>query len=170
MPENLPAVTLVPEVSLQKITLTRLNGSSVKWNPARKFIRKQWKVVGPMGNVSKYPNTAKYSLIDNDCIVGDSWVVFGNFKTKTEAANYLEYLRSPVIKDLLKSSSGGKLTRWGTFVPDLEDYTSKNPLFQSNKTLGKAHEYYGLDLEDRLHLLFGLSDTEKQLISVYKKV
>jgi len=126
---------------------------SVDWTSARLKMFKKWKVVGSQGHVSKQPEVAKYHVVDNEHLVNETWMIFGNFDTEEEAINYQKYLSSKTGKTLLKASSGGKLGQWGAFMPDLDDYSSNNKNINWNKPL-----------DPQLYKLFGLTDDEIKVV------
>lgn len=138
--------------------------NSVKWNDKRNYIASRWKVVGSQGYVSKSPSYATYQVIDNEHILGETWMVFGDFKTSQEAENYKDYIVSETGKVLLDASKGAKLAGWGSFVPDLEDYTNNNPVFTPDADLPEGHEYKGFSLDERLYKLFKLTEEEIAVI------
>lgn len=112
-----------------------------------------YKVCSSQANTSKNPRYTTYSVVENDSVVGESWVIVGEFPTKEEAQNYCNYLDTHIVRLLLDESKGGKLKTWGYFVPDLIDYTDNN-----------ENICWDQPLEEQLHDLFGLTEEEKLMI------
>lgn len=85
------------------------------------------------------------------------------FDTEEEVKNFVEFMSAELIKFLMDGTAMSRSNSCD-FLPDLEDYTNNNPLFQSDEELGTDHEYYGLDLDHRLYKLFGLTEEEIAII------
>jgi hypothetical protein len=130
-----------------------IDESSIEWNDNKRQMLSRWKVVGTQGKVSKAPNRVNYQVIDNEHVVGSTWVILGNFLTKIEAVNYWSYISSKTVRKLLEASKGGKTARWGSFVPDLEDYTDSNPNID-----------WSLPLDPQLYNLFKLTEDEIKIV------
>lgn len=138
---------------------------AVKWTAERKTVYNKWKVATSGTNVSKYPDNSNYAVIPSGCLVGESWTIFGDFDTEQEATNYRDYLLSPTIKALFAASAGGRLKKWGWFIPNLINYTNENPLFTPNEQLNKTHTYYNLDLDQRIQKLLKFNKTDSLIIT-----
>lgn len=130
-----------------------IDRNTVDWTPERLATFGAWKVVGTQGNVSKDPAKTHYFLVEPDHVIGESWLVVGAFDTKEEAVNYQQYISSKFARYLLRESQGGKIRAWGTFVPDLGDYTAANPVMDWSKSL-----------DPQLYTVFGLTDAEIAVI------
>lgn len=85
------------------------------------------------------------------------------FDTEEEVKNFVEFMSAELIKFLMDGTAMSRSNSCD-FLPDLEDYTNNNPIFQSDEELGPDHEYYGLDLDHRLYKLFELTDEEISVI------
>ena len=96
-----------------------------------------------------YSDSATYRVVGNNTVIGESWYIFGLFNTEQEAINYKKYLDTKTVRKLLSESKGGKMKTWGHFVPDLEDYTSRNP-----------HIDWDKPLDPQLYKLFNLTNEE----------
>ena len=124
-----------------------VDSSAVKWNDENRRAFRQWKVVAPDAGISKVPRTMSTYIIDNNTILGESWVIIGSFDSLEEANNFKRYVDSPLVRLLLDESKGGKSRTFGYFVPDLEDYTSSNP-----------HIDWDQPLDPQLYKLFNLTE------------
>ncbi len=87
-----------------------------------------------------------------------------DFATREEAENFQQYMRTKLCTKLYLESINGALSNICAFVPNLKGYTDDNPLFKSDMDLGRAHEYFGLSLNNRLYKLFGLNEAEIAVI------
>lgn len=145
-------------IMAKKVKEYWIDHSSVAWTSEKEQVFKSWKVTAP--SVLKTPSEVTYRVIDNEHIIGESWVIVGYFATEDEAVNYRSYLVSNLARLLLDESKGGRLKSFGVFLPDLKDYTNSNPLFTSDDMLPDGHEYIGLSLDERLYKYFKLSEDE----------
>lgn len=130
-----------------------LDKSAVDWTPARTAMLSKWKVIGGQGGVGKDPQRERYRVIDNEHLVGESYIIVGYFDTKEEADNYCAYISSNLGRRLLEASKGGKTRKWGWFLPDLEDYTDSNPDID-----------WSQPLDPQLYELFGLTEEEIAIV------
>ena len=114
--------------------------------------------------ISLYPETYKFGarVFGENEVFGRTWMKFENFDTPEEAENFSSYFNSTPVTALASLTKSKR--DFGKYVPDLEDYTNNNPLFQSDEELGTDHEYYGLDLDHRLYKLFELTEEEIAVI------
>lgn len=83
-----------------------------------------------------------------DEMFGTTWTLMREFETKEEADNFTAYVNSLLVSELFYLDFSKK--SFGSFVPDLEDYTNANPLFTDDNELPADHEYIGLSLNDRI--------------------
>lgn len=81
-----------------------------------------------------------------------TWGCLKQVDTLEEAENVRDYMNT----DFFITLTAFDYSRVGfaRFVPDLQDYTNNNPIFQTDEELGGRHEYYGLSLDERLVKLF----------------
>lgn len=98
-----------------------IDKSKLDWNDFKEEMLLRWKVVASQGQVSKRPATANYFTVDNEHLVGETWLVLNSFKSEIEANNFCTYLNSKFARKLLNESRGAKIAGWGSFVPDLTD-------------------------------------------------
>lgn len=119
----------------------------VSWTSESKKVFHQWKVVGVQGSVSKTPSAGGYHVVPADVVTGESLVVVGSFSSEQEAANYCQYLKTGFAKFLLDAGKGGKMERWGTFLPNLCVWNEKNEYF----------DFHSKDFESQLEKFFGVS-------------
>lgn len=75
-----------------------------------------------------------------------------SFNTKEEATNFANYMNSKIVSSLLYFDYSKKT--FGSFVPDLKDYTDNNPDIDWSKPL-----------DPQLYELFGLTDDEIKSIN-----
>jgi hypothetical protein len=93
---------------------------------------------------------------------GTTWALLKTFDSKEESLNYSRYLNTMCIANIVKTCYLKK--SFARNVPDLEDYTDKNPIFTPDEELPDGHAYKGLDLDHRLYKLFDLTDEEIQIV------
>ena len=93
------------------------------------------------------------AIIDNHSAFGRSRVALGSFKTKVEAENFYKFCRTALVRFMFLMTDEA-LTSLGKKVPDLMDYTKKNPLVDFTK-----------DLDDQLNRLVGLTKDEIEYIN-----
>ena len=93
------------------------------------------------------------AIIDNHSAFGRSRVALGSFKTKVEAENFYKFCRSALVRFMFLMTDEA-LTSLGKKVPDLMDYTKKNPLVDFTK-----------DLDEQLNKLVGLTKNEVEYIN-----
>ena len=93
------------------------------------------------------------AIIDNHSAFGRSRVALGSFKTKVEAENFYKFCRTALVRFMFLMTDEA-LTSLGKKVPDLMDYTNKNPLVDFTK-----------DLDDQLNKLVGLTKDEIEYIN-----
>lgn len=129
-----------------------INKKEIQWDKKKEEMFHKYKVCSSKES-GKRPDMSNYTVVNNNTVIGESWVIFGAFDTKKEAYNYKKYLDSNIIKILLSESKGGKLKTWGYFVPDLGDYTDNNPDIDWSKPL-----------DPQLYKLFDLSQEEIETI------
>ena len=103
-------------------------------------------------------------IVGSGEVHGRAKVTIADFGTKDEVLNFEKYMKTDFSKKLYLQSVSGGLTNICSFVPDVGDYTSNNPLFADDNSLPIGHEYKNLSLEDRLFKKFNLSDEEISLI------
>lgn len=130
-----------------------LERDAIIWTEDRERVLSQWKVIGTQGQIAKAPEKTTHIVVDNEHVVGWAYVILRTFATETEATHYKAYLDSTFSRQMLKASRGGKTAQWGSFVPDLEDYTSSNP-----------HIDWTKPLDPQLYKLFGLTEEEIAVI------
>jgi hypothetical protein len=130
-----------------------IDGFLLDWTSEKTKLMESWKVLSSQGQISKRPATSSYRVVDNEHIVGASWLMVGTFATEEEANNYKAYIDTDFVRYLLEESRGGKSARWGVFVPDLGDYSSNNPHIRWNRPL-----------EPQLYKMFGL--TQEQIATI----
>lgn len=93
---------------------------------------------------------------------GKTWDQLAEFNTLEEAQNYSNYLNTMLIAHLAHLDYSRKT--FGSYIPDLKDYSNKNALFMPDDELGTTHEYYHVDLEHRLYKYFNLSPDDIKLL------
>ncbi len=86
------------------------------------------------------------------------------FSNKNDAERCRRYFETKLVEYLILSTEKGRGNHYSDLVPDIEDYSSKNPLFKSDQELDVGHEFYGLDLNHRLYKLFELTDEEIAIV------
>lgn len=74
------------------------------------------------------------------------------FDTFEEATNFKEYINTGIITTLIQLDHSKR--SFAQYVPDLGDYTTGNPIFMLSEDLPHGHEYKGLNLNDRLSIVF----------------
>ena len=134
-----------------------IDRSEIKKNPHELLTARVY------GYLANYGSNGYLSgILNKDEAVGRSRQVFffsnsEDYESQIEECkNVLSLYETSLIRSLFNESIN--------YLPDLEDYTNNNPLFQSDEELGTDHEYYGLDLDHRLYKLFGLSEEEIAVI------
>lgn len=132
-------------------------------NSITSFIPK-YKICVAQNIFEDYRKKLRTFILDNNTTFGRSAVSLRMFDSKQEADNFLYYTQTVFFEKLFRSSSIGREKNAAYFVPDLEDYTNDNPIFQDDEILGQNHEYYGLTLDQRLYKLFNLTQEEINII------
>lgn len=130
-----------------------LKKDSVEWTAHLNDVYASWKIVCSQGQVSKRPATSSYRIIENNTVIGASWLILGIFKTEEEAINYKKYIDTAFVRFLIEESRGGKSGKWGIFVPDLINYTSSNSYINWNEKI-----------DEQLFDLFQLSNGQRNTI------
>ena len=95
-------------------------------------------------------------VFDPETKFGRSAVSLAEFETRAEADNFKAYAETAVFEYLLRTTISARLMHLGNYVPDLQDYTLSNPLFQPDSMLGIGHKFHGLTLNERLIVEFNL--------------
>lgn len=108
----------------------------------------RFQVVCPSAVRSAY-GEIPISLISIGEAHGRSRLSIADFPTEAEAKNFQKYMRSTLIQKLLLASTDSGLSGFGSFVPDLNDYTESNPNID-----------WSSPLDPQLFNLFQLSEDE----------
>lgn len=107
----------------------------VNFTEQKEYFYHNWKICGVQGNASKYPEVTNYNIVEPEYVIGESWSIFGCFETEEEAVNYKKYLDSGFARALMAECKGGKIGKWGWFIPDLDDYTNNNKKINWNEPI-----------------------------------
>lgn len=95
-------------------------------------------------------------------LFGLTWGQIREFDDYNEAQNFSNYINTMIIARLAYLDYSR--TTFGSFIPELNDYSDNNPLFQTDDELGENHEYFGLTLNERLYKLFKLTKDEIAIV------
>lgn len=95
--------------------------------------------------------------------IGETWTMMKSFDTLVEAENFSRYMNDRVITELVALDYSKR--SFGSFVPELGDYTDGNPLFAPDVLLSPDHEFFGRSLTERLLLFFGCSVGDLDVLS-----
>lgn len=126
----------------------------------------------PIGRLGIYNETTNafgnlcMRVVEPNYTFSTTWVELAAFDTFEEANNYMNYMNSKIATILIGFDFSRK--SFGSFIPDLIDYSNDNEIFTMDKDLSSSHKYYGLSLDERLCLFFGLSKSESEIVLNYK--
>lgn len=123
-------IFIIPSSLISRTIDSRLKvafGESIIENPAR-----SWRVM----------------CFDRDTALGNAAVRLACFDSAEEQLNFSNYAKTSLFESLIRGSIDGRMRKLACFVPDLGDYSSKNPLFKDSPSVD--------ELEDRLRAFFDL--------------
>jgi hypothetical protein len=115
---------------------------------------KEWQVVVSSAHPGgQHGRDNQLSIVDNFSAFGRSRVALKSFKTKIEAKNFVKYMKSTVIKFMLLMTDES-LSSLAKLVPDVIDYTNKNPLID-----------FRISIDKQLKEMLKLTDEETKYVA-----